>query len=537
MVKKLASNWVIGANTCYVVYYPDSGGRLKELMVKGTDIEDLEIVPNPQITPLSLQTTKPDPTTIVPDHSALSAEGPIRLSTVPLVTSSASLSSKALQFLPASVSRPTLSTPQASVHAAKQSQIRDFVDPAILSYDRNQRVSLPSGPPYPTPVSNPLAMPIYPMPTQTHTPAVKTVMPVHHRPAALSDKIYDYVVVDNTTKQEEVEEVTVTKARSRRASKTDQMLQQVQLTESTITDKQKARVKPKGKPRRRKREEIERIAVNDASSPEFARAESAVNGWRETPIIRSPDFVDGVETDVKPAQVTKHLVVSPGGAVAKSKLKKMSRREREKFEAQTGWATEDGATDVQDLPDFDFADNLSKFDKKAVFQQLAAEDDTAIENRLVSFNRVTKPGTFGGTKYHPLENVLGNRKHTKQDSFDFDEDDTGYEVLAVPQMSSRARAMSTKAPPLVKGSKYDGCTNLPSVTSQMSHPRRSMSIIKTSNHAAIDSDSRLHSPALSNGVSPVISATLTAVDFARSLLQKLCPRLRVLPIYLSLIHI
>jgi len=33
--------------------------------------------------------------------------------------------------------------------------------------------------------------------------------------------------------------------------------------------------------------------------------------------------------------------------------------------------------DIQELPDFDFAENLSKFDKRSVFDQIRNEDTTA----------------------------------------------------------------------------------------------------------------------------------------------------------------
>ena len=91
--------------------------------------------------------------------------------------------------------------------------------------------------------------------------------------------------------------------------------------------------------------------------------------------------------------------------------KKVSRRDRGKArEARNGWATED-ATDIQEMGDFDFAGNLSKFDKRGVFNQLREEDDTADEARLVSHNRLPpKPGTAGGRNLHWTENVLTSPK-------------------------------------------------------------------------------------------------------------------------------
>lgn len=306
-------------------------------MVKGADIADLEIVHSSSIVPPPSQPEAPPATVALP---APSIARPPSIASVPR-----SGSANALRFVPASVSRPPPSTQPSTQPLA--APVAKFVDPAILSYDRVQAVLLPPKPPYPTAVENSFAMPNSPGPAQNHTLAVRTTVPVHQHPAPSSDKIYDYVVVDNDTKQEEVEEVTVIKAESRRASKTDQSPQPVVVMENENVDKKKSRMKPRVKPKRRKREEAEAALANNLSSPELARAEPGVSGWRETPIIDTASFVKDPDTEVKASM--QHLAVPPRSAVAKGKLKKMSRREREKFEAQTGWATEDGATDVQDL--------------------------------------------------------------------------------------------------------------------------------------------------------------------------------------------
>ncbi|KAK3060058.1 hypothetical protein LTS18_009442, partial [Coniosporium uncinatum] len=75
--------------------------------------------------------------------------------------------------------------------------------------------------------------------------------------------------------------------------------------------------------------------------------------------------------------------------------------------------------------------NLSKFDKRAVFDQIRNEDTTADEDRLVSFNRLpqTRPGTYGGMNLHPTENVLESARslrrseessESEEDAFEFD---------------------------------------------------------------------------------------------------------------------
>jgi enhancer of mRNA-decapping protein 3 len=97
-------------------------------------------------------------------------------------------------------------------------------------------------------------------------------------------------------------------------------------------------------------------------------------------------------------------------------------RRQQALEATNGWATED-ATDIQDMPEFDFQGNLSKFDKRTVFNQIRNEDTTADEDRLVSFNRIARPGTHGGKNLHPTENVLERKlKSTTNTSSDDDSD-------------------------------------------------------------------------------------------------------------------
>ncbi|KAI4204482.1 MAG: hypothetical protein LQ350_001032, partial [Teloschistes chrysophthalmus] len=79
-------------------------------------------------------------------------------------------------------------------------------------------------------------------------------------------------------------------------------------------------------------------------------------------------------------------------------------------EEHNGWATEE-VTDIQEMGDFDFQGNLSKFDKRGVFEQLRQDDTTADEARLVSLNRLpARPGTHGGKHLHYTENVLDSPK-------------------------------------------------------------------------------------------------------------------------------
>ncbi|MCJ1283949.1 enhancer of mRNA decapping [Xylographa opegraphella] len=104
------------------------------------------------------------------------------------------------------------------------------------------------------------------------------------------------------------------------------------------------------------------------------------------------------------------FVASPsaqGNSSRKLQEEKFSRRAKARAkDAQSGWATED-ATDIQEMEPFDFVGNLSKFDKRGVFDQLRKDDRTADESRLVHHNRLPpKPGTAGGKNLHWTQNVL-----------------------------------------------------------------------------------------------------------------------------------
>ena len=105
-------------------------------------------------------------------------------------------------------------------------------------------------------------------------------------------------------------------------------------------------------------------------------------GWRNTPLIEEKP-----QSQPQPRATRKQ-------------------RGRQAVEDPNGWATED-ATDIADMGDFDFEGNHAKFDKRKVFDDIRRDDTTADEERLVSFNRSKpRPGTNGGRNLHFTENVL-----------------------------------------------------------------------------------------------------------------------------------
>lgn len=153
-------------------------------------------------------------------------------------------------------------------------------------------------------------------------------------------------------------------------------------------------------------------------------------GWRQTPLIE-----DTLTTKVgtKPRwpkdQASKYVL-----------------------EDANGWATED-ATDIQELGEFDFEHNLSKFDKRRVFAKIRKDDTTADEERLITFNRRTRPGTNGGRNLHHTENVLDlpqDKPNTwKSEAGDTEEDELREEHYSSGRASRRDG--SRRRPPSRKG--------------------------------------------------------------------------------------
>ncbi|KAJ5782714.1 hypothetical protein N7457_004488 [Penicillium paradoxum] len=168
-------------------------------------------------------------------------------------------------------------------------------------------------------------------------------------------------------------------------------------------------------------------------------------GWRQTAFVEpaGPAFQDSPE------------VMSRSG----TKLRK--KKSRRYAEDPSGWATED-ATDIQELGEFDFESNLSKFDKRTVFEQIRNDDTTADEDRLVSFNRRVKPGTNGGKNLHWTENVLDSPQNS----------DTGDDIERVSEIkmgsevvSGRERArVATHSQPIRK----DSAIQAPAMAPQLS---------------------------------------------------------------------
>ncbi|ORY59049.1 YjeF-related protein N-terminus-domain-containing protein [Pseudomassariella vexata] len=139
--------------------------------------------------------------------------------------------------------------------------------------------------------------------------------------------------------------------------------------------RRKTRRKQKGS---RSQPEGENTPVTVKETDEAGGQGGSGSGWRQTPILQS----------------------------TKSFQPFASLKRGQKPNAD-GWASED-VTDVQGAGDFDFEGNLTKFDKRNIFQEMRQQDKVDDAERLVSHNRLprSKPGTAGGKNLHYSENVL-----------------------------------------------------------------------------------------------------------------------------------
>ncbi|GAD93198.1 peptidyl-prolyl cis-trans isomerase, putative [Paecilomyces variotii No. 5] len=147
--------------------------------------------------------------------------------------------------------------------------------------------------------------------------------------------------------------------------------------------------------RRGGRNKLKEGLVGDVNVPGAAlNTNPKAKGWRQTAFVE-PSYPQASRASAQEKMASMH-----------SSGKRRKQRNLKSYAEDTnGWATED-ATDIQELGDFDFQSNLSKFDKRRVFDEIRNDDTTADEDRLVSFNRKARPGTNGGKNLHYTENVL-----------------------------------------------------------------------------------------------------------------------------------
>lgn len=182
----------------------------------------------------------------------------------------------------------------------------------------------------------------------------------------------------------------------------------------------------------------------DPTTPTMTRVQNGFKrpkGWRQTPLTEasSQSNLHRYHAGAEYSTETQTL-----------RTKKKSQHHHLRMsEDLNGWATGE-ASDIQDMGDFDFQGNLSKFDKRGVFDKIRQEDTTADEARLVSFNRPpVLQGTSGGRNLHYTENVLDSpRANGHWNSGDSEKDIS--ETRISSGRSSRKNVI--KRPPSRKGS-------------------------------------------------------------------------------------
>ncbi|KAI4170632.1 MAG: hypothetical protein LQ343_004864 [Gyalolechia ehrenbergii] len=202
-----------------------------------------------------------------------------------------------------------------------------------------------------------------------------------------------------------------------------------------------ARKRRRRRPTKSRKDDLHEPSVEASKTVRVAKHGN--NGWGEPPFLQQ----------ASPPKKS-HPLDAPIRRAEQRLAQARKGRPQNHQEEQNGWATEE-VTDIQDMGDFDFQGNLSKFDKRGIFEKIRQDDTTADEARLVSFNRLpTRPGTNGGKNLHYTENVLDSPKPNGHMSWN-SEDDSGSSDDRFSSGRSSRRNLSRAAvrkPPSRKGS-------------------------------------------------------------------------------------
>ncbi|KAH8196452.1 hypothetical protein TruAng_009384 [Truncatella angustata] len=227
---------------------------------------------------------------------------------------------------------------------------------------------------------------------------------------------------------------------------------------------QSASAKAGKRPRQRQRKSAKGTTrrVDENAPPSASKSATQGDGWRQTPILES----------------TKSF--QPFASLKKQKG-------RVAPNADNGWMSED-VTDVQEAAEFDFTENLAKFDKKTIFEEMRQQDQVDDADRLVSHNRLPKPkpGTAGGKNLHYTENVL--------------ELPSALAALKLKEMpddfwKSEADDATINGGERLSGREGSGRTSRLRGESRMSTNRRSQSRKASTTHSVVGAPSRINSGA------------------------------------------
>ncbi|KAH9866134.1 hypothetical protein J1614_008698 [Plenodomus biglobosus] len=385
------------------VFFPATGHRLSSYNLEGHVIADIRIndaAPPPQ---------HPHPTRS--DPPPYSQNPPIHAQRAPANVG---------HQVPQVVSQPSVLRAAHAVHqhSPQSAQAPSFVDPAILSVGK--RSAAPSsGQAISAPPQEAPATPIKPVgapsaATQAKTTSFATApkeRPIRKPSAATLEGPFSSLDIQDA--EEADSETRPAQASVRRASISKTRTGKPMDDPSPQKNEDGAkRTRRGGKSRKKELAAQERKNGGEVSAGPDTMKKGKGNGWRNTPLLQDAD------------QTRTPGVIGGRVGLAAANASNRKTRRQQALEATNGWATED-ATDIQELPEFDFQSNLSKFDKRTVFNQIRNEDTTADEDRLVSFNRLARPGTHGGKNLHPTENVLDRKLKSTTNTSSEDDSDFG----------------------------------------------------------------------------------------------------------------
>ncbi|KAM5378517.1 hypothetical protein ACJA88_006251 [Fusarium oxysporum] len=234
-----------------------------------------------------------------------------------------------------------------------------FVDPAILSMGRPPAALTPTGSDSKVPLEDGRAeLQVAPMSATVSTPGRPT--PDHDLTGSVSNLAINEAV-------QEMDNGQPIEGQAPRSAK------------KKNNNNRRSRQSKQGKGQR---------AEDDDQAIEGSPASGRGKGWRQTPILQSTSSFQPFHSLKKSSKGRKGIL-------------------------DNGWASEDV---TEEMGEFDFENNLAKFDKRTIFDQMRKEDQIDDASRLVSHNRKPKPGTAGGKNLHYTENVLDLPSSTKKDA-------------------------------------------------------------------------------------------------------------------------
>ncbi|KAL8712170.1 MAG: hypothetical protein Q9220_003604 [cf. Caloplaca sp. 1 TL-2023] len=349
--------------------------------------------------------------------------------------------------------------PNTKPSPAKPDLDQSLPDPAILSYDRSVKDAPTRTPPAPPPplITVSTQAPVVEPSIVTETKPLELIAATATLTEPFTELTLDDAVLDGLDHEQEADvgaKATTKKTRKRRPPRT-----------------------------RREKQPPEHTGA--------LQTPNRADGWGE------PPFLQETPIGKKP-----HPLDAPIRRAEQRLSQARKARAHRSTEEPNGWATEE-ATDIQDMGEFDFQGNLSKFDKHGVFEQLRQDDTTADEERLVSFNRLpARPGTNGGRNLHFTENVLDSPKQNGRPDWSEKADSEDSDGLfgsfrSSPRALSRAsirKPPSRKGSALIHNNDQTSSSGFPHRYSSQEHPSPHIKVKPTASRYPRSESSRASKP-------------------------------------------